>query len=284
MKKPNNRIQAIIREIDEVLNQGSTQSYPKIIEETLRKSQKILQETLEYLTQDLDKKANLQLLSVDPYLASEDTIDLQIEHSQQIEEFLAPINQYIQEDFTILEQQRQALQEEIRQLEKQRQENYSLARQYAKQEQIISEFSQALLGSVQETLVEHLSQLASQYSSPAWGGLSSNKNFLPQIMDDFESSEVMKISEDKLEEVSNVENSYVNDFKGDDSEEKRLTEENYLEDNIATKNIDMKKLSPEINESDDPIDRVALPYPGYEFMTRLDSGANTTETKKKISN
>ena len=281
LKKQNNRIQAIIREIDEVLNQGSTQSSPKILEETLRKSQKILQETLEYLTQDLDKRPNLELLSVDPYLASEDTIDLQIQHSQQIEEFFAPINQYIQEDFTILKQQRQALQEEIRQLEKQRQENYSLAQQYAKQEQIISEFSQALLGSVQETLVEHLSQLAFQYSSPAGSGLSSNKNLLPQAMDDLESSEVMKISEDKLEEVYNFENSFVDDSKSDDSEQKKLIEENSVEDNIATKNIDMKKLSPEINELNESIDRVALPYPGYEFMTRLDSGANTTETQKK---
>jgi len=282
LKKQNNRIQAIISEIDEVLNQPSTESYPKIIEETLRKSQKILQETLECLTQDLDKRANLQLLSVDPYLASEDTIDLQIkQYPQKIEEFLAPINQYLQEDFTILKQQREALQEEIRQLEKQRRENYSLAQQYAKQEQIISEFSQALLGPVQETLVEHLSQLAAQHSSAARTGFSSNQDISPQTINNLETSEVMKISEEKLEEVDNLENSFVDDSNSDDSQEKKLTEENCVEDNIAAENIEMKKLSPEIDELNETVDRVVLPYPGYEFMERLDSKSKTTETKKK---
>ena len=153
MKKHNHRIQAIICEIDEVLSQPSTITSHKIIEETLRKSQQVLQETLGFLTQDLDKSSHLQLLSIDSCSASEET--LQSKH-YILEEFFAPINQYLQEDLTILKKQRQALQEEIRKLEKEKQENYSLAQQHAKQEQIIFEFSQVLLGQIQEILVEHL--------------------------------------------------------------------------------------------------------------------------------
>ena len=282
LKKQNNRIQAIIREIDEVLNQSSSQSSTQILAETLRKTQKILQEMLDYLTQDLDKTPNLQLLSVDPSLTPENTIDLQIkQHPQQIEEFVAPINQYLQEDFTILKQERQALREEIKQLEQQRQDNYALAQQYAKQEQIISEFSQALLGPVKETLLENLSQLATQHQSPSQSALDSSQNLYPQTIKDLETSEVMKISEDKVEEVSNFEDSFVDDSNSNDSEQKNLTEENSLEANIATENIQMKKLSPEIDELNEPINKVVLPYPGYEFVKRLYPESKTTETEKK---
>ncbi len=282
LKKQNNRIQAIIREIDEVLNQSSSQISPQILAETLRKTQKILQEMLDYLTQDLDQTRNLQLLSVDPSLTPEDTIELQLkQHPQQIEEFFAPINQYLQEDFTILKQQRQALREEIRKLEQQRQENYALAQQYAKQEQIISEFSQALLGPVKETLMEHLSQLATQHLSPSQNALDSSKNLYPQTVKDIETSAVMKISEDKVEEFSNFENSFVDDSNSNYSEQKKLNEEDYVEANLANENIQMKKLSPEIDELNDPINKVVLPYPGYEFVKRLEPESKTTETEKK---
>ncbi|NES02237.1 MAG: hypothetical protein F6K22_04940 [Okeania sp. SIO2F4] len=265
-----------------MLNQSSSQSSPQILAETLRKTKKILQEMLDYLTQDLDQTRNLQLLSVDPSLIPEDTIDLQLkQHPQQIEEFFAPINQYLQEDFTILKQQRQALREEIRKLEQQRQENYALAQQYAKQEQIISEFSQALLGPVKETLMEHLSQLATQHLSPSQSPLESSKNLYPQTVKDIETSAVMKISEDKVEEFSNFENSFVDDSNSNYSEQKKLTEEDYVEANLANENIQMKKLSPEIDELNDPINKVVLPYPGYEFVKRLEPESKTTETEKK---
>ncbi len=283
LKKQNNRIQVIIREIDEVLNQPSTQSSPKIIAETLRKSQKILQEVLDYLNQNVDRIPNLQLISVDPSLAPENTIDLQTEqHPQQIEEFFPPINHYLQEDFTILKQQRQALREEIRQLEKQRQENYSLAQQYAKQEQIISEFSQALLGPVKETLVEHLSQLATQYPSPSQSALPSSQNLCPQTIKDIETSELMTISEEKLEAASNFDKSFVDDSNSDDSERKQQTQENYIEANITPQNIQRKKQSPQRDELNEPINQVVLPYPGYEFFERVYPESKTTETEKQI--
>ncbi len=282
LKKQNNRIQAIIREIDEVLNQSSSQSSPEILAETLRKTKKILQEMLDYLTQDVDQTRNLQLLSVDQSLTPENTIDLQIkQYPKEIEEFFAPINEYLQEDFTILKEERQALQEEIRQLEQQRQENYALAQQYAKQEQIISEFSQALLAPVKETLLEHLSQLATQHPSPSQIALDSNQNLYRQSIKDIETSEVIKISEDKLEEVSQGENSFIDDSNSDDSEQKKLTEENYIEANITTENLQNKKLSPEIDELNEPINPVVLPYPGYEFVKRQYPESKTTETEKK---
>ncbi len=287
LKKQNNRIQAIIREIDEVLNNSSSQSSPQIMTETLRKTKQILEEMLDYLAQDVDKTPNLQLLSVDPDLSltPENTIDLPIkQHPQQIEEFFAPINQYLQEDFTILKQERQALREEIRQLEQQRQENYSLAQQYAKQEQIISEFSQALLRPVKEKLLEHLSELVTQHLSPSQSALDSKdskQNLYPQTIKDIETSEVMKISEDKREEVSNLENSLFDDSNSDDSQQKKLTQENYVEANIPTANLPNKKLSPEIDELNEPINQIVLPYPGYEFLKRQYPESKTTETEKK---
>ncbi|MEM1172554.1 MAG: hypothetical protein AAGJ08_26615 [Cyanobacteria bacterium P01_H01_bin.35] len=280
MKKQNNRIQAIIREIDEVLNESSRQSSPQILVETLRKTQKILQEMLDYLNHNVDNRSNLQLLSIDPSSTPENTVDLEIkQHPQQIEEFFAPINQYLQEDFTILKEQRQALREEIRQLEQQRQENYALAQQYAKQEQIISEFSQALLGPVKETLLEHLSQLSTQHQSSSQSDLGSSKNIYPQTIKDVETSELMEISEDKFEEVSHFENSKFDDSNSDDNEQKKLNEENYVEANIGTENIEMPKLSAEIDELNEPRNKVVLPYPGYEFVKRLEPESKITETE-----
>ncbi|MGD1712563.1 hypothetical protein [Dapis sp. BLCC M172] len=265
-----------------MLNESSSQSSPQILVETLRKTQEMLQEMLDYLTQDVDNRSNLQLLSVDPSSIPENTVDLEIkQHPQQIEEFFAPINQYLQEDFTILKEQRQALREEIRQLEQQRQENYALAQQYAKQEQIISEFSQALLGPVKETLLEHLSQLSTQHPSSSQSALDSSQNLYRQTIKDVETSEVMEISEDKFEEFYHFENSKVDNSNSNDSEQKKLNEENYVEANIATENLEMSKLSPEIDELNEPIDKVVLPYPGYEFVKRLDPDSEATETEKK---
>ncbi|MCL2931657.1 MAG: hypothetical protein MGG11_05020 [Trichodesmium sp. MAG_R03] len=243
MKTQNSRIQAIICEIDEVLSQPSTESSHKITQEILRKSQQVLQETLEFLNQDLDNSSNLQLPSVDPCLASEDTINLQIKQSLK-EVFFTPINQYLQEDLTILKEQQRALREEIRQLEKQRQENYSLAQQYAKQEQIIFEFSQVLLSQIQEIFAEHVSHLATQYLSPPQSVLSSKQNISPQTMEDVETSEAMQVSEGKLEETYKFDQSFIDYSNHDDS-------------------------------------KLVLPYPGYEFSEIGDTESKTTETEKK---
>ena len=283
LKMQNSRIQAIIREIDEVLSQPSTESSHKITEEILRKSKQVLQETLEYLNQDLDNSSNLQLPSIDPCLASEDAINLQIKQSLQ-EVFFAPINQYVQEDFTILKEQQRALREEIRQLEKQRQENYSLAQQYAKQEQIIFEFSQVLLGKIQEIFVEHVPHLATQYLSPTQSVLFSNQHLSPQTMKDIKTSAVMPISENKLEETYKSDQSFINYSNHDNSDAKKQIQENYIEADITAQNIQMKKLSPEIDESNEQIGKLVLPYPGYEFLGRVDTESRTTETEKKSGN
>ena len=280
LKKHNNRIQSIIFEIDEVLSQSSTESYCKNIEETLKKSQQILQETLDYLSEDLDNSSNLQLPSIDTDLAAEDTTDFQIKE-HLIEKFFAPINQYIQEEFTIFKKQRQALQEEIRGLEKQIEENYSLAQQYAKQEQIIFEFSQVLLGQIQEVLVEHLFCLATQYLSPAEGGLSSKQYISLQTMKDMETSEVIKIFEDKLEETSKSNYPFIDDLNSYNSDQKKQSQENNTEANMNAQNHQNEKLFPQIDKSNQPIDKLALPYPGYEFFGNVDMESKTTETEKK---
>ncbi|WP_017716912.1 hypothetical protein [Kamptonema formosum] len=66
--------------------------------------------------------------------------------------------QPLQADLAALHQQRDALFKEIRQLEAQRQHQYSLVQQQASQQQIISEFLQALMGRLQESLTEQVAQ------------------------------------------------------------------------------------------------------------------------------
>ena len=278
LKMQNSRIQAVISEIDEVLNKPSTEISHKITEEILIKSQQVLHETLEYLNQDLDKSSNLQ--PIDPCLPSEDTINLQIKQSLQ-KVFFAPIKQYLQEDFAILQEEKQALQEEIRQLQKQRQENYSLAQQYAKQEKIIFEFSQVLLSQIQEIFSEHLPNLANQDLSPAQSVLSSKQHIFPQTMKDIETSEAMQISEDKLEEASKYDQSFIDYSNYDDSEKKNKIRANYIEADINAHNIQIKQLSSEIDESNEQIGESVLPYPGYEFLERADMKSITTEIEKK---
>lgn len=277
----NKQIKSIISEIDEVLNQTSTENSPKVLEKTLRKSQKILKQVLKYLSQNVDTTSSLQLLSVDPPSEPENIIDLTTkQHPQQVEEFLTPINHYLQEDFQVLKQQRQALQEEIRQLEKQRQDNYSLAQQYAKQEQIISEFSQALIGPVQEALVEHLSQLTGQhpYPSQSHSALPLKQNLGPQTSKNIESSEMVTDSEDKLREDSNFGRSFIDDFNTEDSEEIQQEPENFIASNVSSQNIHNKQLSPQINElAESSSDSVVLPYPGYEFVAKVNTESETTE-------
>lgn len=271
----NSRIQAIITEIDEVLSKPGTERSHKITEEILRKSQQVLHETLEYLN-----LSNLDLPSIDPCLEPKDTTNLQIKQYLQ-KVFFASINQYLQEDFAILKEQKQALQEEIRQLKKQREENYSLSQQYAKQEKIIFEFSQVLLGQVQEIFAEHLSHLSTQDLSPIQNVLSYKQHIFSQTMKDIETSEAMQISEDKLEEASESDQSFIDYSNYDDSEKKKQIQANYIEADITAQNIQMKQLSPEIDESNEQIGELALPYPGYEFLGRVDTKSRTTETEKK---
>ncbi|GGA31074.1 hypothetical protein [Okeania sp. KiyG1] len=280
MNFQNKQIKSIISEIDEVLNQPSTKNYPKVLEKTLRKSQKTLQQVLNYLSQNVDTTSSLQLLSVDPPSNSENVIDQTTkEHPQQLEEFLTPINRYLQEDFQVLKEQRQALQEEIRQLEKQRQDNYSLAQQYAKQEQIISEFSQALLGPVQETLVEHLSQLTNQHSYPSQSALPIEQNLDPQTSKNIEPSEMGTNSEGILKEDDNLDHSFIDEFNTEDNEETQPDPENFIaSSHVSPQNIQNPKLSPQINELHEPNNTDVFPYPGYEFVSKVNTESKTTET------
>ncbi|NEP81407.1 MAG: hypothetical protein F6K39_26525, partial [Okeania sp. SIO3B3] len=109
MNFQNKQIKSIISEIDEVLAQSSTENSPKVLEETLRKSQKILKQVLNYLSQNVDTVSSLQLLSVDPPSNSENSENIidqtTKQYSPQVEEFLTPINHYLQEDFHILKEQ-----------------------------------------------------------------------------------------------------------------------------------------------------------------------------------
>lgn len=201
MKQQNNPIQSIISEIDEVLNQSSTRNSPKVLQESLRKSQNILQQIVDYLDQDLKQISDKS--SIDP-LASENESSGIGEKNQSIEEVLAPISSYLQEDFAILRQQRQALQEEIRQLEKQKQDKYILVKQDTKQEQepIIPEFSPDLLG-----------------------------------------SEVRKKTEDQLEENSHFEAPFFDDSNIDEREQKQLNLEKKRETNLTPQSSQINQLN-----------------------------------------
>ncbi len=278
MNSLNNQIQVIISEIDEVLHQSSTLDSPKTLAETLRKSKRMLKQVLNHLTQDVDKVNSLHILSAAPYPTQKNTDYLSTqEYPQPVEDFLASINQYLQADFKILQEQRQALQEEIRQLERQRQENYSLAQQYSKQQQIISEFSQALLGPIQENLLQHLSQFVSQHQSSGSSqrAVVSSENFHSQSIQS-QPSEIITTLEDELDEAPNFEQSFVNSSNTENRDEKSRPDKEH------EPNTQSQKLSAQTDELNEPIQKEILPYPGYEFFDTVHRESKSTETEKNL--
>ncbi|MGB3510460.1 MAG: hypothetical protein WBA93_14735 [Microcoleaceae cyanobacterium] len=232
MNSQKNHIQVIINEIDEVLNQPDTSDSPQALKQTLKKSQKILQQILDYQNRDVDSIPSPEVLSFNLSQENEHPVEPSVsveQHPQHLEELLAPISQYIQEDLKNLQQERKVLLEEIRQLERRKQQDYSLAKQYAKQQQIISEFSQALLGPVQETLVEQLSQLGNQHPSQIQNSVPSSQSNRSETIKDIESSELMTISVDNLEDDYNFSESFVDESKTEDSKRNVSDKINYTE-------------------------------------------------------
>ena len=246
------QIQTILKEIDEVLNQPSTSDASEILKATLRKSHTILKQILDYETQEIES----------------------ISSSQKSQESLGSLGHNIQGDLKILQQQRQALLEEIKQLEKQRQHNYSLAQQYAKQQQIISEFSQALLGPLQERLVEQLSQLTNQHPSQIQSSLTSSQEGHPQNIKDIETSDLITIPVDQLEDDSNFSESFVDESNQEDSSINLPVKINQTEPKL----IHQKK------ELNDQKNETVFPYPGYEFFTTQNQESTIREEESITSN
>ena len=126
-----------------------------------------------------------------------------------------------------------------------------------------------------------MSNLANQDLSPAQSVLSSKQHIFSQTMKDIETSEAMQISEDKLEEASKYDQSFIDYSNYDDSEKKNKIRANYIEADINAHNIQIKQLSSEIDESNEQIGKLVLPYPDYEFLERADMKSRTTEIEKK---
>ena len=266
MNSQKNQIQATIHEIDRVLNQPSTSDSPAALKQILRKSQKILQQILDNQTQDVGSKVSPQVVSLNLSQENENPIQPSVEnHPQQVEDLLAPLGHYLQKDLKIFQHQKQVLLEEIRQLEKQRQHNYSLAQQYAKQQQIIYEFSQALLGPLQETLVERLSQLINQYPSQIQTDLTSGEGHPPQSLKDIETTELMTISVDNLEDESNFDESFVDESNTEDSNNV-LNKINPTDTQLIPEKKQQLESLPHKNDFKERIKGAVFPYPGYEFF------------------
>ena len=147
-----NPTQELIEEIDALLESKSWDS-ASAWKQNAQKSQKLLQRVKKFLTSQSqsDLKTNA---------TTERKRPVEEGHQTQMAQMLARLVEPWQEEIENLHAHRQELVQEIRELERQRQYNYSLAQQYTKQQQIISEFSQALLAPVQERIIHYLESIA----------------------------------------------------------------------------------------------------------------------------
>lgn len=148
----NPKIQGLIEDIDTLLESGLSQS-ASAWKKNAQNSEQLLKRVRNFLTsqsqQELETKTSNKSQGPE-----------EKQQQGQMAAMLAELAQPWQEEIKQLQQQRQELVQEIRELERQRQYNYSLAQQYSKQQQIISEFTEALLGPVQDRIVDYLESIA----------------------------------------------------------------------------------------------------------------------------
>lgn len=143
----NPKIQGLIEEIDTLLESGLSQSASRW-KQNAQNSEQLLKRVRIFLTsQGQQELASSQIQGPEQQ---------KVEIASMLNELTKPW----QEEIKQLQQERQELVQEIKELERQRQYNYSLAQQYSKQQQIISEFTEALLGPVQDGIIYYLESIA----------------------------------------------------------------------------------------------------------------------------
>lgn len=183
MTSQKDQIQALITEIDGALRKASPR-LPWVVSGDATQQRRILERVRNYLIalqQQASDPSDLartqqQLLAHDiqyqpPTSASEESAPLtrpgapgsndaqQVLQSmvQEMNLLRSGVMQTLQTDLEILRQQRDNLARDIQQLESQRQ-TYSLAQQQVNQQQLINDFLQSLMGRVQESLAQQVSQ------------------------------------------------------------------------------------------------------------------------------
>jgi hypothetical protein len=256
----NARLQELIEEIDAMLESGLWQMSDSAWKKNAQNSQKLLKRVRNVLTSV--GQQNLETEAV-----SKSERQLREQQKLQIAPMLAKLVEPWQEEIENLQQQRLELLQEIRELERQRQYNYSLAQQYSKQEQIISEFSQALLGPLQDMLL---------------GYLESITNLQPQNLPSTVPREVSKQDEQLFpdrrasrrgqEEINEPEDTFGRQRKAKDDPQK--LEKSQSRNVTSARQGDRPKPTPEGE---------IYPYPGYEwFDTPTEEEEEAKENVREI--
>ena len=236
----NDRIQQLIEEIDAMLDPGLWQS-TSAWKQNVKKSQKLLKQVRNFLVSLGQHK-----------LETDDLSQRQVQEQQklQIAPMLAQLVEPWQEELENLQQQRQELLQEIRELERQRQYNYSLAQQYTKQEQIISEFSQALLGPVQDGLLSYLESITNLQQQNSLSTVPSEVS-----KQDEELFPDRRVSRRKPEEIKQEEDSF--EWQREAKDDPQNLENPQSREFPSPRLGDRPKFPP---------DGEIYPYPGYEWF------------------
>ncbi len=253
----NDRIKQLIEEIDAMLEPGLWQS-ASAWKKNVQKSQKLLKRVRNFLV-----SVGQQNLETDVKSKRQ----VQEQQKLQIAPMLAQLVEPWQEELENLQQQRQELLQEIRELERQRQYNYSLAQQYTKQQQIISEFSQALLGPVQDRIVGYLESVTNLQQQNLLSTVPTSevsKQEEPLFPD-------RRISRREQEEINEGEDTFGRQREAKDDPQ-NLKKPKYRD--VASLRLgDRPKLPPEGE---------ILPYPGYEWFDRPTEEEKPEENVREI--
>jgi len=236
----NDSIKQLIKEIDAMLEPGLWQS-ASTWKQNVQKSQKLFKRVRNFLV-----SVGQQNLETDVKSQRQ----VQEQQKLQIAPMLAQLVEPWQEEIENLQQQRQELLQEIRELERQRQYNYSLAQQYTKQEQIISEFSQALLGPVQEELLRYLESITNLQKHNLSSTVPSETS-----QQDEQLFPARRVSRTGQEEINPQEDSF----------EWRKKVKDYPQNLEKLQSPDLQ--SPRVRDRRQfPPEGEIFPYPGYEWF------------------
>ena len=249
MNSHNNQTQELIKEIDALLESDLWHS-ASAWKKNAQKSQKLLKRVKNFL-------ASQSQPDLDTGIPRESERPVREQERNQMAQVLARLVEPWQEEIENLQAYRIELHSEIRELERQRQYNYSLAQQYSKQQQIISEFSQALLAPVQDKIIDYLESII---------------NFQQQQVSSTVQSQVSK-EDEQLFPARRVEE------RGQWQEEIKAPEDTFAvsrrqEQSQYNPPQNLEKLQSRIEGPQVQGEGEIFPYPGYEWF---DSGASREE-------
>ncbi|MDY6806026.1 MAG: hypothetical protein SXA11_19790 [Cyanobacteriota bacterium] len=247
----NKKIQELIEEIDTLLDSDISQS-ASVWKKNYQKSEKLLKRVRNVLASQSQQDLN-------PETAKESQRPGEYLPKAQIAEMLAELTLPWQEEIRKLQQERQELVREIRELERQRQYNYSLAQQYTKQQQIISEFTQALLGPVQERIIDCLESRSNLQERQESSNVSRKLSGPDEIEGLFPARRVHRRGE----------------------WQENIEQRNQEETSAGSQQRNLEKL-PSRDGPEVPVNEEIFPYPGYEWFESVSSTTNEQEPEETI--